>query len=170
MDEDDFKVVIRTTRNSELTITKGEMLLTEDGKYLFTVDTSVLGTGEYYVLTYAYVPDTDFDDGEVVVDGDNTESKWVYVCGRTIDRSPQSDSESLVTSGGLYGALETKADVSDLDGYINNCQYNNDTDNIELMHDDKVICTVGVGKAITTAMQSLVERVALIESRYVYEE
>lgn len=110
------------------------------------------------------------DDGEVVVDGDNTESKWVYVCGRTIDRSPQSDSESLVTSGGLYGALETKADVSDLDGYINNCQYNNDTDNIELMHDDKVICTVGVGKAITTAMQSLVERVALIESRYVYEE
>lgn len=62
MDDDDFKVTIKNTKN-EITIPKAEMLVTEDNEYLFTVDTLQMGTGDYYVITTAYVPDTDFDDG-----------------------------------------------------------------------------------------------------------
>ena len=62
MDSDDFKVVIRSTKG-RMEIGKSEMILTEDGEYLFTVDTSVLGTGDYYAYIIAYVPDEDFDDG-----------------------------------------------------------------------------------------------------------
>ena len=61
MNTDDFKVVIKTTK-TEKVIPKSEMLVTEDEKYLFTVDTLELGTGDYVVSTFAYVPDTDFDD------------------------------------------------------------------------------------------------------------
>lgn len=62
MGTDDFKVVIKSTK-SEKVIPKCEMLVTEDEKYLFTVDTLEMGTGDYVVSTFAYVPDTDFDDG-----------------------------------------------------------------------------------------------------------
>lgn len=62
MADDDFKVVIRNLK-AEKTITKGEMLVNDDDEYIFTVDTQELGTGDYYITTYAYVPDTDFDDG-----------------------------------------------------------------------------------------------------------
>lgn len=62
MDTDDFKVVIRSTK-AEKVIPKSEMLVTEDEKYLFTVDTLEMGTGDYTVSTFAYVPDADFGDG-----------------------------------------------------------------------------------------------------------
>lgn len=62
MDSDDFKVTIKNTK-SEITIPKSEMLLTENDEWLFTVDTAQMGTGDYYVIVTAYVPDTDFEDG-----------------------------------------------------------------------------------------------------------
>lgn len=62
MDSDDFKVTIKNTKN-EITIPKSEMLLTENDEWLFTVDTAQMGTGDYYVIVTAYVPDTDFEDG-----------------------------------------------------------------------------------------------------------
>lgn len=62
MDDDDFKVIIKNIKN-EKEIRKEDMLLTENEKYIFTVDTAELGTGEYWLTTVAYVPDTDFDDG-----------------------------------------------------------------------------------------------------------
>lgn len=63
MDADDFKVVIKNGSKSEKVITKGEMLVTENDKYLFTLNTAELGTGEYVISTFAYVPDSDFDSG-----------------------------------------------------------------------------------------------------------
>ena len=63
MDSDDFKVVIKNLIKYEKVITKGEMLVTENGKYLFTLNTTELGTGEYVISTFAYVPDSDFDSG-----------------------------------------------------------------------------------------------------------
>ena len=62
MADDDFKVVIKNTKKS-VEIPKNEMILTENEDYLFTVDTGFMGTGEYWLIVYAYVPDDDFDDG-----------------------------------------------------------------------------------------------------------
>ena len=62
MADDDFKVVIKNTKSS-VEILKSDMILTEDEKYLFTIDTGVMGTGEYWISIFAYVPDDDFDDG-----------------------------------------------------------------------------------------------------------
>ena len=62
MATDDFKVIIKNTKSS-IEIPKSEMILTDDDEYIFTVDTGVMGTGEYWVIIYAYVPDEDFDDG-----------------------------------------------------------------------------------------------------------
>ena len=62
--EDDFKVVIKVHNTSRFVeIPKGEMILTQEDKFLFTLDTSVLGTGDYYISVIAKVPDSDFDDG-----------------------------------------------------------------------------------------------------------
>ena len=61
--QDDFKVIVKTGTNREVTITKGEMILTENDKFIFTIDTAILGTGKYYLTVVAYVPDEDFDDG-----------------------------------------------------------------------------------------------------------
>lgn len=63
MADDDFAVVIKTTRN-EKTITKADMKITAGEEYLFTIDTDELGTGDYTIYTIAYVPDEDFDDGK----------------------------------------------------------------------------------------------------------
>lgn len=61
---DDFKVVIKSTKKrKEVVITKDEMMLDENDKYLFTIDTEELGIGEYWIYVYAYVPDDDFPDG-----------------------------------------------------------------------------------------------------------
>lgn len=63
MDTDDFEVIIKNESNKKVTITKAEMILTENDKYLFTLDTQELGTGTYYATTIARVPDEDFSDG-----------------------------------------------------------------------------------------------------------
>jgi len=109
------------------------------------------------------------DDNEVVVDGSNTESKWQYVCGQTIDRTPQSNSDSVVRSIGIYNDLTNKADKKDLENYVNDCGYNSRTKSIELKHDGKVICAIGAAELISDALKPLVDRLDLIESRYVYE-
>lgn len=109
------------------------------------------------------------DDGEVVVDGDNTESKWQYVCGQVIDHTPQSNSDGIVRSSGIYNALQDKANVSDLSAYINACDYNQRTNSIDFKHDDKVICSLAASPLIGDALKPILERLDLIESRYVYE-
>lgn len=63
MVNDDFKVTIKNATKKEVTIDKSEMIVTDEDKFLFTIDTALLGTGEYYITTTAYVPDEDFDDG-----------------------------------------------------------------------------------------------------------
>lgn len=60
--EDDFKVIINNMQKS-VVIEKGEMILTENDEFLFTLPTETLGTGDYYLTTVAQVPDADFDDG-----------------------------------------------------------------------------------------------------------
>lgn len=62
MDTDDFKIIVRSSHGT-IEIPKSQMILTDNDEYLFTVDTSELGAGDYYVSVVAYVPDTDFDDG-----------------------------------------------------------------------------------------------------------
>lgn len=62
--DDDFKIIVKTANTKRVVeITKGEMILTDEDVFLFTIDTAILGTGEYYITTFAYVPDEDFDDG-----------------------------------------------------------------------------------------------------------
>ena len=60
--EDDFKVIIKNMQKS-VEIDKGEMILTQNDEFLFTLPTETLGTGDYYLITTAYVPDSDFQDG-----------------------------------------------------------------------------------------------------------
>jgi hypothetical protein len=62
MFDDDFKVAIKNTKTL-VEIPKEEMILTDDDKFLFTIDTKEIGTGDYYIFVTAYVPDDDFDDG-----------------------------------------------------------------------------------------------------------
>ena len=109
------------------------------------------------------------DDGEVVVDGDNTETKWQYVCGQVIDRTPQSNSNGLVRSSGIYNDLANKANLKDLEGYVNNCGYNSATKSIELKHDGKILCSIGATELMSDALKPILDRLDLIESRYVYE-
>ena len=76
MDTDDFKVVIKSVKKKkEIVIPKEEMLLDENEKYLFTIDTEVLGVGDYWIYVYAYVPDEDFPDGI------RTEVQKLHLCG-----------------------------------------------------------------------------------------
>lgn len=63
MVDDDFFIVIRNGVGKSVTIQKSAMLLQEDEKFLFTVDTEELGTGKYTIITTAFVPDGDFEDG-----------------------------------------------------------------------------------------------------------
>lgn len=99
------------------------------------------------------------DNGEVVVDGANTESKWAYICGQHENVSPAMETE-----------LSEKVNVRDMAQYINGGGYNPKTQNIELTHDGKVVCQLGFGDVIGDAIQPLLDRLDLIESRYVYEE
>lgn len=73
-DDDDWKVVFQCGRNS-VELTKADMSISEDNgnlTYIANVDTSLLGTGDLSVITYAYVPDEDWDDGvRVEVDKQN---------------------------------------------------------------------------------------------------
>ena len=52
--------------------------------------------------------------------------------------------------------------------YINDGGYNPRTQNIELTHDGKVVCQLGFGDVIYDALQPLLDRLDLTESRYVY--
>lgn len=99
------------------------------------------------------------DNGEVVVDGANTGSKWAYICGQHENVSPAMETE-----------LSEKVNVRDMAQYINGGGYNPKTQNIELTHDGKVVCQLGFGDVIGDALQPLLDRLDLIESRYVYEE
>ena len=47
MDTDDFKIIVRSSHDT-IEIPKSQMILTDNDEYLFTVDTSELGAGDYY--------------------------------------------------------------------------------------------------------------------------
>ena len=69
------------------------------------------------------------------------------------------------SNGGVGPGFSKK----DLENYVNDCGYNSRTKSIELKHDGKVICAVGAAELISDALKPLVDRLDLIESRYVYE-
>lgn len=60
--EDDWKVVFQCGRKS-LELTKADMSIGEDETFIANVDTSLLGAGTVSVITYAYVPDEDWEGG-----------------------------------------------------------------------------------------------------------
>ncbi len=66
MDRDEFEVEIRRGKQS-VVIKKQDMLIHEpesgDMEYYIVVDTEALGSGKYEVITRAYVPDDDFEEG-----------------------------------------------------------------------------------------------------------
>ena len=64
--------------------------------------------------------------------------------------------------------LSKKVNVRDMVQYINDGGYNPRTQNIELTHDGKVVCQLGFGDVIVDSLQPLLDRLDLIESRYVY--
>ena len=63
MQEDDFSVEFKNTSNgNSVKLSKSELV--SDGElYLALVDTTALGAGIVRVVTTAFVPDADFDDG-----------------------------------------------------------------------------------------------------------
>lgn len=66
MDDDEFEVEVRRGRQS-IVIKKEDMLIHEpeegENEYFITIDTEALGAGTYEVITRAYVPDDDFEEG-----------------------------------------------------------------------------------------------------------
>lgn len=60
--EDEWKVVFQCGRKT-LELSKEDMSIGEDDTYIANVDTSLLGAGTLSVITYAYVPDEDWEGG-----------------------------------------------------------------------------------------------------------
>lgn len=64
-EDDDWKVKFVCGRN-EVELTKADMSISEEGgelTFIANVDTSLLGAGTLSVITYAYVPDDDWESG-----------------------------------------------------------------------------------------------------------
>lgn len=61
-ENDDWKVVFQCGRNT-LEMTKADMSIGEDGSFIANVKSSLLGAGTLSVITYAYVPDEDWEGG-----------------------------------------------------------------------------------------------------------
>lgn len=59
---DDWSVKFICGRKS-LEFDKQDMAISEDGAYIANVDTSLLGAGTLSVITYAHVPDEDWEQG-----------------------------------------------------------------------------------------------------------
>lgn len=62
MEDDDFKCVFQRGKKT-LTVDKSEMNIADDGTFIANVDSSLLGAGTLSVITYAYVPDEDWEGG-----------------------------------------------------------------------------------------------------------
>ena len=63
MEEDDFNVVFKNTTNGNKVELAKEDLVNDGELYYALVNTTALGVGHVNVVTTAYVPDSDFDDG-----------------------------------------------------------------------------------------------------------
>lgn len=63
MEEDDFNVVFKNTTNGNKVELAKEDLVNDGELYYALVNTAALGIGYVNVVTTAYVPDADFDDG-----------------------------------------------------------------------------------------------------------
>ena len=60
----DFSVVAYAKgTNQRITIIKDSCAMEDDDNYIVPVDTTSLGLGELLLDVYAFIPDTDFDDG-----------------------------------------------------------------------------------------------------------
>lgn len=62
MEDDDWKVVFQCGRKS-VEMTKADASIGDDDTFYVNVDTSLLGPGTLSVITYAYVPDEDWESG-----------------------------------------------------------------------------------------------------------
>lgn len=61
-DNDDWSVKFVCGRNT-IEMAKEDMSISEDGAFIANVDTSLLGAGTLSVITYAHVPDEDWEQG-----------------------------------------------------------------------------------------------------------
>ena len=72
MDEDDFDIEIRRGKES-IVLDKSDLIIHDiededtgevtETEYYMAIDTAALGPGKYEVITRAYVPDDDIEDG-----------------------------------------------------------------------------------------------------------
>ncbi len=62
MDDDDFKIVL-VNGTKKLEFDKKDLIHTSDGKWLVCFDSNDMGVGEVWMISYAYIPDSDFPDG-----------------------------------------------------------------------------------------------------------
>lgn len=62
MDDIDFQCKFSVMLNSQ-TIKKQEMVRNDKNSYTCFLDTNVIGRGEIYIETTAYLPDTDYEGG-----------------------------------------------------------------------------------------------------------
>lgn len=63
MDRDDYTIVLKRG-NKEITFSKSQIVVDGTNHYLCVENTKVLelGTGDVYIVVYAEVPDSDFED------------------------------------------------------------------------------------------------------------
>ena len=61
-EDDDWKVIFQCGRKT-IEVTKADASIGEDDTFYVNVDTSLLGAGTLTAITYAYVPDEDWDGG-----------------------------------------------------------------------------------------------------------
>lgn len=62
MDDIDFECKFSVTLNSQ-TIKKSEMVRNDENSYTCFLDTNIIGRGEIWIETTAYLPDTDYEGG-----------------------------------------------------------------------------------------------------------
>lgn len=62
MDSDDFKIEL-VNGSKKLSFDKKDLVHTSDGKWLVCFDSKDLGVGPVWMISYAYIPDSDFWDG-----------------------------------------------------------------------------------------------------------
>ena len=62
MADDDFSAVA-VCGSRKVTYRKQDFLLDQEGNYYLAIDTTQFRKGELCLVTYAYVPDSDFPDG-----------------------------------------------------------------------------------------------------------
>lgn len=60
----DWECLVFTERAyKKIIVKKSDAIRVDDDNYKITIDSALIGAGEYYVTLTAYIPDADFPDG-----------------------------------------------------------------------------------------------------------